>query len=200
MTTPCHDGDKNVFTVGLAVGHGTGEELAQVFEKVFPEMAARYSLKIAIIRSARVYQTYFSMDPVNNTFQTIQAMTNDDVKHYEAWCEKMTRMGTKVVFRTAINAQSLYLIREHQQAVKVEHFDQGTDSMLLVRDQYRKGSIQAQINTILSASPFRERRSSLETRQNVLSHTRWLVPGHFGPVRQSVPLCLFTNSICSTES
>lgn len=60
-----------------------------------------------------------------------------DAAHYENFCREEARCGTRAIFRTAITAQSLYLVRQHLEAVKVEHFSwrQGSASALLVRDQ-----------------------------------------------------------------
>ena len=135
MARTWSNGDYPIFKVGLAVGHGTGAELAEIFELVLEKMASKYSVKADIIRSPRVYQTYFSMNPLKATFQAIQNENEADVRHYESFCEELVRTGSRIVFRTAINAQSLYLIREHQQAVKIECFSQGQNSMLLVRDE-----------------------------------------------------------------
>ncbi|MCJ1384400.1 hypothetical protein MMC17_007516 [Xylographa soralifera] len=127
--------DTNALRVGLAVGRGTGAELADVFEHVIHHLASRYALPVEISRSPKVYHSYFSLiaqfeDPTLACEETLQ-----DVQHYENYCRDEVASGTRAIFRTAINAQSLYLVREHHEAVKVECFNRGPNSLLLVRDQ-----------------------------------------------------------------
>ena len=121
--------------VGLLVGRGTGSELAQVFEIVILRLAALYSTQVEIHRSPRIYHSYFSLLKEHQDGKEIEDETSKDVNHFEEFCLNEAAQGTRATFKTAINAQSLYLIREHLQAVKVECFNQGENSLLLVRDQ-----------------------------------------------------------------
>ena len=121
--------------VGYTVGRGTGKELADIFERVMTELSTCYSVQIELYRSSRVYHSYFSLLADYNDQITIEEETLQDVLHYEDFCKKQAALGTRVTFKTAINAQSLYLVREHLQAVKVECFNQGKNSLLLIRDQ-----------------------------------------------------------------
>ena len=135
MTKTTGTGNGETFKVGLAIGQGTGPELAKVFQFVLERLASQCAVNVEIIRCPQVYHTYFSMNPEGTTPRTIQSQTERDVQNYEAFCAALLRKGTHILFRTAINAQSLYLIRENVQAVKIESFGKGSDSLLLVRDQ-----------------------------------------------------------------
>ena len=121
--------------VGYTVGRGTGKELADVFERVMLKIAAFHSIPIELCPSSRVYHSYFSLLEDYNDPKDIEEETLQDTLHYEKYCKQQAAQGTHVTFKTAINAQSLYLVRQHLQAVKVECFDQGANSLLLVRDQ-----------------------------------------------------------------
>ena len=121
--------------VGHTVGRGTGKELADIFERVMTELSTCYSVHIELYRSSRVYHSYFSLLADYSNQIAIEEETLHDVLHYEDFCKKQAVLGTRVTFKTAINAQSLYLVREHLQAVKVECFNQGKNSLLLIRDQ-----------------------------------------------------------------
>ncbi|MEK8169043.1 hypothetical protein NKH77_02030 [Streptomyces sp. M19] len=48
-------------TVGLAVGRGTGAEIAAVFERVLDRFARMYGTGIAVERSRRTYHSYVSL-------------------------------------------------------------------------------------------------------------------------------------------
>lgn len=121
--------------VGYTVGRGTGKELADVFERVMLRLSTLYSIPIELHASPRVYHSYFSLLKDYDDPKEVEEETLQDALHYEKYCRGQAAQGTRVTFRTAINAQSLYLVRQHLQAVKVECFDQGVNSLLLVRDQ-----------------------------------------------------------------
>ena len=124
-----------VVRVGYTVGRGTGKELADIFERVMTQLSTCYSAPIELYRSSRVYHSYFSLLDDYSNQTTIEEETLQDVLHYEDFCKTQAALGTRVTFKTAINAQSLYLVRQHLQAVKVDCFNQGENSLLLVRDQ-----------------------------------------------------------------
>ncbi|MDT0447055.1 isocitrate/isopropylmalate family dehydrogenase [Streptomyces johnsoniae] len=120
--------------IGLAVGRGTGPELAAVFERVMHELARSYAVDIGIARSPRTYHSYVSLRAAGG-IEHARRLTHADAEHYERFCRTRAGAGTTAVFRTAINAQSLYLVRQRLQAVKVDPLGSGGTSMLLVRDE-----------------------------------------------------------------
>ncbi|KOV83930.1 isocitrate/isopropylmalate family dehydrogenase [Nocardia sp. NRRL S-836] len=122
-------------TIGLAVGRGTGPELADVFERVLATLGEAWSVRIGLTRSPRLYHSYFSLRAEASGVEEVRLLTEQDARHYEEFCREQARAGTTAIFRTAINAQSLYLVRERLQAVKVDLIaGQGTE-LLLVRDE-----------------------------------------------------------------
>ncbi|MBW4717172.1 isocitrate/isopropylmalate family dehydrogenase [Saccharothrix obliqua] len=116
--------------VGLAVGRGTGAELAAVFERVLGVLAARHGVAVAVERSPRVYHSYFSLRDEAD-LAAMRERTREDAEHYEEFCRGLVRRGVDVVFRTAVNAQSLYQVRERLRAVKVDVLGE----LMVVRDQ-----------------------------------------------------------------
>ena len=125
----------NVLNVGIAIGRGTGPELADVFTKVLSELACHFNVQTQVHRSSRIYHSYQSLLSVGNDLQSIHDQTTLDARHYEDFCKEQAAQGTNVIFRTAFTAQSLYLVRQHLIAVKVEHFHNHSAEMLLIRDQ-----------------------------------------------------------------
>ena len=101
--------------VALAVGGGTGPELAEVFERTLSALGGA-----ELLRSTRLYATYSTAE-----------LAREDAEHYERFLLEARAQGCAAVFRTAFNAQSLYLVRERLTAVKVE----ALGDLLLVRDQ-----------------------------------------------------------------
>ncbi|MGE9692281.1 isocitrate/isopropylmalate family dehydrogenase [Streptomyces sp. CH6] len=127
-------------TVGLAVGRGTGEEVAAVFTRVLGHLATRHERPVTLVRSPRVYHSYVSLRPLaiepgGAGVPEIRRLSAEDAAHYEEWLRARAAAGTRVVFRTAINAQSLYLVRQRLRAVKVDTLDADGARLLLVRDE-----------------------------------------------------------------
>lgn len=121
--------------VGIAVGRGTGPELAHVFLHVLNQIACYFSVQVEVHRSSRIYHSYHSLFSAGHNLQYIRDETTLDATHYEEFCKKQAALGTNVIFRTAFTAQSLYLVRQHLEAVKIEHFHKGSAEILLIRDQ-----------------------------------------------------------------
>ncbi|GGR72871.1 MULTISPECIES: isocitrate/isopropylmalate family dehydrogenase [Streptomyces] len=120
--------------VGLAVGRGTGPEVADVFERVLGALTAGLPHGVAIERSPRLYHSYRSLRAEGDVAR-IQALTAEDADHYERFCRTLAARGVRAVFRTAVNAQSLYLVRQRLRSVKVDLLTGAGRSLLLVRDQ-----------------------------------------------------------------
>ncbi|MFC5289925.1 isocitrate/isopropylmalate family dehydrogenase [Actinokineospora guangxiensis] len=119
--------------VGLAVGGGTGPELAEVFERVLQRLGEAHGVGFDIVRSPRVYDSYVSLRSLG--IGEIRRRTQEDAEHYEQFCRALAGRGVAAVFRTAINAQSLYLVRQRLRAVKVDVLTHQSASLLLVRDE-----------------------------------------------------------------
>ncbi|APU15556.1 MULTISPECIES: isocitrate/isopropylmalate family dehydrogenase [Actinoalloteichus] len=119
--------------IGLAVGRGTGPELADVFERTVQNIGQLYSTTAVITRSPRIYHSYFSLLPEGD-LERIRQLTEEDAAHYEQFCRDQAVSGTSAIFRTAMNAQSLYLVRQRLRAVKVDVIQAQKASLLLIRD------------------------------------------------------------------
>ncbi|MEV7780219.1 isocitrate/isopropylmalate family dehydrogenase [Kitasatospora sp. NPDC088351] len=120
--------------IGLAVGRGTGAEVAAVFERVLARLAQLHAVDIEVVRSPRTYHSYASLRAEGGS-DRVRELTQEDAEHYEGFCRAQADSGVPVIFRTAINAQSLYLVRQRLQAVKVDLIATGGGSLLLVRDE-----------------------------------------------------------------
>ncbi|MGW4813714.1 isocitrate/isopropylmalate family dehydrogenase [Kitasatospora cineracea] len=121
--------------IALAVGRGTGPDLAPVFERVLDRITRLHGRQVRVERSPRTYHSYVSLRAEAAGTAEIAALTEQDAAHYERFCREQAAAGARAVFRTAINAQSLYLVRQRLAAVKVEPITAGDARLLLVRDQ-----------------------------------------------------------------
>ncbi|AJE81492.1 isocitrate dehydrogenase family protein [Streptomyces albus] len=170
--------------VGLAVGRGTGAEVAGIFGQFVDRFAELYGRNIRVERASRTYDSYVSLARECAGIEEIRHRTREDAEHYERFLRERAAAGTPVVFRTAINAQTLYLVRQRLRAVKEDVLDAGGARLLLVRDQ-----AQGFYTGENEHSPGRVRRVtefSRETTEQVLHHAvrraRQVWPGE-GPAR-----------------
>jgi isocitrate/isopropylmalate dehydrogenase len=124
-----------VLEVGLAIGQGTCPELADVLAKTLKQLARLFNVQVRVHRSSRIYHSYHSLLSTGHDLRHIRNETAQDAAHYEDFCKKQAAQGLKVIFRTAFTAQSLYLVRQHLEAVKVEFFHKQSVDILLIRDQ-----------------------------------------------------------------
>jgi isocitrate/isopropylmalate dehydrogenase len=120
--------------VGLAIGGGTGPEVAAVFRRATATLAAPRAIALELVESSHRFRTFSAVLRAGNDGDGGQHAAHEDARLYEAFLRGFHRRGGRVVFRTAFNAQSLYLTRERLMAVKVDVLPLPRGEMLLVRD------------------------------------------------------------------
>jgi hypothetical protein len=87
--------------IGLAVGRGTGPELATLFERVLAGITDGYSAGIRTTRSKRIYHSYFSLK-ADAGIERVRELTREDADHYAEFCRTRAALGVPAIFRTAI--------------------------------------------------------------------------------------------------
>ncbi|KAF7626145.1 hypothetical protein AFLA_013541 [Aspergillus flavus NRRL3357] len=149
--------------LGIAIGHGTGRELTVVFKKVIQELARQHSLQVDFIESSRIYHSYHSLTTSREEKDLIQHIAEEttlDAEEYRKFCETATANGIAAIFRTAIHAQSLYLVRGQLKAVKIENFNLGdSNALLFIRDEAQgfyagENEYHDSQHSIIRTSPF----------------------------------------------
>ncbi len=136
MTDPGGPSGSGCATVGLAVGEGTGPELATVFRQAVEALGEPAGVRLDIVECPHRFRTYAAPRHRVRSPQEVAAIAAEDARVYEAFLRGLAEQGARAVFRTAFNAQALYLVRERLEAVKVERLPLGDGSeLLLVRDQ-----------------------------------------------------------------
>lgn len=149
--------------LGIAIGHGTGRELTVVFKKVIQELAREHSLQVDFIESSRIYHSYHSLTTSRGEKDLIQHIAEEttlDAEEYRKFCETATANGIAAIFRTAIHAQSLYLVRGQLKAVKIENFNLGdSNALLFIRDEAQgfyagENEYHDSQHSIIRTSPF----------------------------------------------
>jgi len=183
-----------ILRVGLAIGGGTGPELAEIFERALRELAAREKMHAEIIRSPREYRTYGPMAALTSA-EAVRA-TEEDAADYIRFVRELAADGIRVAFRTAFNAQSLYLVRDELLGVKVEPMRHSDGELLLIRDE-TQGFYSGRNDQ--PADPLRIRRETLFSRENtwcVLDFSIENAAARWGGASTSTELSSPANSIC----
>jgi tartrate dehydrogenase/decarboxylase/D-malate dehydrogenase len=119
--------------IGLIVGGGTGQEVAQVFKTAVARLGEHLKLKLEIEECPHRAKTYWevrgwSLDQIKQTVR-------EDVDELMAFLRKFYESGGRAIFRTAINAESLYQMRRLGRAAKIVSVVWKNSKILMVRDQ-----------------------------------------------------------------
>jgi nicotinamidase-related amidase/isocitrate/isopropylmalate dehydrogenase len=120
--------------VGLAVGEGTGPELAEVFRSTTATLGAVHGLDVQLVTCPRRFLSYGALAAADVSPAETHRHADDDAAAYADWLRSAYAAGVRAVFRTAFNAQSLYLVREALWGVQVQSFAHLGGELLLVRD------------------------------------------------------------------
>jgi isocitrate/isopropylmalate dehydrogenase len=121
--------------IGLAVGDGTGEELARVFRRTVTRLTDVHRGRVDVYTCPRRLGTYGGLANSDLSPAAAARLAGDDAEAYAEWLREVFRAGTRAVFRTAFNAQAVYSVREALWAVKPEAFAHPGGELLVIRDE-----------------------------------------------------------------
>lgn len=119
--------------VGLIVGSGTGRELADVFRDGVRRMAAMLGRDVEVVECEHEFNSYHHL--IDSTPELIEGIVTDDLQRLGDFYRDFYRSGGRAVFRTAINAETLYRFRRVGNAVKTVYIPRRRKRLLMVRDQ-----------------------------------------------------------------
>jgi len=118
--------------IGIIKGKGTGDELSVVFKNFINQLNKKLKLQIVFKELDVEIETYWSLHKKDIKF--IKRKTDEDIlklnKIFSSFFKEVD-----VVFRTGINAESLYSIRQKYNAIKVFHIPLKKSKIIVVRDQ-----------------------------------------------------------------
>ncbi len=121
--------------IGLIVGGGTGHELSDVFKIFIRRISDEFDLSLEIIEYRESPRTYGGIHEMAS--EQIKSIVKQDIANLERFYTKFYEQGGKVIFRTAINAESLYQIRKDFKAIKTIPLYCADKQMLMVRDEFQ---------------------------------------------------------------
>lgn len=119
--------------VGIIKGAGTGAELAQAFKYAIESICQNMGKEVEIVECPHIFGTYGQSR--QDATEAIEATVAIDVDKLSDFYRDFCRSGGRVAFRTAINAEALYLFRQHAKAVKTVLIPVGKRRLLFVRDE-----------------------------------------------------------------
>lgn len=119
--------------VGIIRGGGTGSELTKVFKYAIGTICDRIRKKVEIVECPHIFSTYAQSR--HDLPKVIEEKVATDIQALSDFYHDFCQSGGKVVFRTAINAEILYLFRQQAKAVQTVLIPLGIKKMLLVRDE-----------------------------------------------------------------
>jgi isocitrate/isopropylmalate dehydrogenase len=120
--------------IGLVIGGGTGRELGEVFKQALLRITSLIKKKVQIIECKHEFKTYNQLKLIPKLSQ-IKEIVYEDLKALYVFYKEFYHLGGRVIFRTAINAETLYAFRRIGKAVKIIQIPVHSKTLLIVRDE-----------------------------------------------------------------
>lgn len=121
--------------LGIAVGEGTGPEVRAAFEAALGAFANACDTEVRTIVCGHRFDTFGGIAADELSASEAAASSDRDAARYGDFLREVAASGAPAVFRTAINAQPLYAVREQFGGVKVDAIPNDGGALLLVRDE-----------------------------------------------------------------
>lgn len=129
--------------IGIIIGAGSGKRLAGIFEEFLTKLGQKHGVKVKCLKDPDekdlrpYYHSYQSLEAISGGDSAVFKTTSE--KEVEALFKTVTKWhkaGVKAIFRTAINAETLYLFRQEVKAIKEFTINtQHGRKILFIRDQ-----------------------------------------------------------------
>ena len=121
--------------VGIAVGKGTGPEVRAAFEAGLAAFANACGVEVQTIVCEHAFETFGGMAAAELSASEAAASSDRDAARYGEFLLQVAAAGAPAVFRTAINAQPLYAVREQFGGIKIDVIPNHGGKLMLVRDE-----------------------------------------------------------------
>jgi len=152
--------------IGLVIGSGTGRELGEVFKYSLNVITQMLEEQVEVVEFPYEFKTYKALRL--STLDQIRESVCQDLEALISFYKSFYQTGGRIIFRTAINAETLYLFRRIGKAVKVIQIPLSSDkTLLIVRDEmqgfYTNDEYQIKNNTIYFTGSFSKENIQLIT-------------------------------------
>jgi isocitrate/isopropylmalate dehydrogenase len=119
--------------IGVVIGSGTGRELAEVFKQSLIRIAKILGKQAEVIECKHEFKSYKELQGL--PADQIERVVQSDLDALTDFYKEFYQDGGTAIFRTAINAETLYLFRRVAQAVKIITIPLTSKTLLIVRDE-----------------------------------------------------------------
>ena len=119
--------------IGLIIGSGTGRELANIFINTLQKVAKISERQVEIIECDYEFATYTKLH--NMPFEEIENIVQKELGILKAFYEEFYSSGGRIIFKTAINAETLYLFRRIGKAIQIIDIPASENRLLMIRDE-----------------------------------------------------------------
>jgi isocitrate/isopropylmalate dehydrogenase len=121
--------------IGLVTGGGTGPELAHVFRGAVEAFSKLVNRGIEIALCPHEFRSFTELEGLAQ--DACRRIVEQDVRELARFYQEFHTSGGRHIFRTAVNAETLYTVRRELQAVKVSHEILGHARISFFRDQFQ---------------------------------------------------------------
>lgn len=132
---------KEPIKIGIIIGAGTGWRLAEIFREFLSKIVRKHDAEVSFVEGLgldnKPFHSYQSLEKeAGKDSELFKKISWDEVAHLEDTMIQWYSQNVRAIFRTAINAETLYIFRQRVKAVK--EFSLNTlhgRRILFVRDQ-----------------------------------------------------------------
>lgn len=121
--------------IGLITSGGTGPELARVFRLAAHEFARIQGEPVDIVECPHTFRSFTELRGL--TAAECAAIVVRDLQELALFYRSFYSAGGRLIFRTAVNAETLYALRRLLEAIKISDTSLDGRRVTFVRDQHQ---------------------------------------------------------------
>lgn len=121
--------------IGLITSGGTGPELSRVFRLAAEAFAQLQGEPIAIVECPHAFHSFTELRGLTPAECT--RIVVHDLEELARFYRCFYGAGGRFIFRTAVNAETLYALRLQLEAIKISYASRNGRRVMLVRDQHQ---------------------------------------------------------------
>lgn len=121
--------------IGLVTSGGTGPELARVFREATETFGPLQGEPAGIIECPHVFRSFTELHGLSA--EECARIVECDLRELAGFYRSFYGGGGRYVFRTAVNAETLYAVRRELHAIKISHVSVNGRRVTFVRDQHQ---------------------------------------------------------------
>jgi tartrate dehydrogenase/decarboxylase / D-malate dehydrogenase len=121
--------------IGLITSGGTGPELSGVFRLAAEAFAQLQGEPLEIVECPHTFRSFTELHGL--TAAECTGIVERDLDELARFYRSFYKEGGRFLFRTAVNAETLYALRRELEAVKISHASLNGRRVTFVRDQHQ---------------------------------------------------------------